>query len=479
MGRPGQTSAHRALLRPGETCWRLARAGRAAFLMDNEAFYAALLEALQGARRSILLLGWAFDPRTRLAPDGSEGPDDPDEIGRVLLDLTQSRPGLDVRLLIWKATLSATGIHPFLRHRAKTWFAGTAVKFLEADDVPFGACHHQKVILIDDRLAFCGGGDIVTNRWDTPAHLQVDPRRILPQHRLHPPRHEVTMLVDGEAAAALGDLFRARWRGAGQDEPAPGPVIEDRDPWPVSAPVSLRDVDVGVARTEPHWKARPLVDEIRQLTLACIAKATRTIYLENQYFTSHIVADALERRLAEPDGPEVILIITRRSPSWFDQATMDQGRNPIVRRLRAADRFGRFRALAPRTSGGQTILLHAKVSIFDDRVIRVGSANLNDRSGGFDTECELAVEGDDAALRAAIAGFRDRLLGHFLAVEPAAVAEAQGRHGSLAKAVDALNADGRLTPIAVGKATWWETFVAAHHLGDPSDASESWRPRGW
>jgi phosphatidylserine/phosphatidylglycerophosphate/cardiolipin synthase-like enzyme len=466
------------VLRPGETCWRLARAGRLAFLVDNEAYYAALIEALRSARHSILLLGWAFDPRTRLAPDGSEGPDDPDEVGRVLVELTHSRPDLDVRLLVWKSAFSTTGVHPFLRHRAKTWFARTSVRFREDGDVPFGACHHQKVVVIDDRVAFCGGGDLVTNRWDTPAHLQVDPRRLLPHHRLHPPRHEVTLLVDGMAAAALGDLFRARWRNATEEELAPVTACAS-DPWPAAVRPSLRDIDVAIARTEPRWKGRPLVDEIRQLTLASISIATQTIYLENQYFTSHIVTEALVARLAEVDGPEVILIVTRRAPSWFDQLTMDPGRNPLVRRLRAADRFGRFRALAPRTSKGVDINVHAKVSVFDDRLARVGSANLNDRSGGFDTECELAVEDADPAVRAAIARFRNGLLGHFLGVDPTAVAEAHASHGSLVKAIDALNVEGRLTPIATGKATWWETFVAAHHLGDPSDAGESWRPRGW
>jgi phosphatidylserine/phosphatidylglycerophosphate/cardiolipin synthase-like enzyme len=66
-----------SVLRPGETCWRTARADRVAFLVDNQAYFAAVAAALQKARRSILLLGWGFDPRTRLFPDGYDGPDDP------------------------------------------------------------------------------------------------------------------------------------------------------------------------------------------------------------------------------------------------------------------------------------------------------------------------------------------------------------------------------------------------------------------
>jgi len=79
-----------SVLRPGETCWRIARANRAAFLVDTEAYFTAVFDALQQARRSVLLLGWGFDPRTRLFPDGYDGPDDPDEVGRILVELARS-----------------------------------------------------------------------------------------------------------------------------------------------------------------------------------------------------------------------------------------------------------------------------------------------------------------------------------------------------------------------------------------------------
>ncbi|PZQ54000.1 MAG: phospholipase, partial [Phenylobacterium zucineum] len=84
-----------SVLIPGETCWRIERADRVAFLIDNEAYFTALYEAFRKARRSILILGWGFDPRTHLAPDGHEGPDDPDEVGHVLLRLAEERPDLD------------------------------------------------------------------------------------------------------------------------------------------------------------------------------------------------------------------------------------------------------------------------------------------------------------------------------------------------------------------------------------------------
>jgi phosphatidylserine/phosphatidylglycerophosphate/cardiolipin synthase-like enzyme len=444
-------------------------------LLDNQAYYAALGQALQNARRSIHMLGWAFDPRTRFSPDGTEGPVDPDEIGRILLRLVEARPDLDVRLLIWDSQLAINGAHGLLEHRAKQWFAGTPIRFRLDGDVPFGACHHQKVIVVDDQVAFCGGGDIVTNRWDTRDHLDDDPRRLLPDQARHPPRHEVTMIVEGPVACDLGDLFRARWeRATGEAQDRPETSADSVWPEPLSP--NLDNVEVAIARTEPGWKGRPRVDEILRLTLAAIAEARRTIYLENQYFTSPEVTEALALRLAEPDGPEVVLVVSAKAPSWFDRLTMDHARNPRVRRLMAADIYGRFRAYCPVTASGRPIIVHAKLGVCDDQVFWVGSANLNNRSAGFDTECVLAISASDAPAQHAIAGFRDRLLGHFLGVEPGVFAATSRVCDGLAEAIETLNRPARLVALAPGPPTAWERLVSAYSLGDPSDASDSWRP---
>jgi phosphatidylserine/phosphatidylglycerophosphate/cardiolipin synthase-like enzyme len=463
-----------AVFRPGDTCWRTARADRGAFLIDNEAFFTAAFEAITRARRSILLLGWGFDPRTRLFPDGYDGPDDPDEVGRILVELACARPELDVRLLIWKSALPISASQEFFPHKARRYFKGTPVRFVLDDAVPFGACHHQKVLVVDDRLAFCGGGDISVDRWDSPAHLDDDRRRIMPKQEEHVPRHEVMMMVDGAAAKALADLFRERWRRA-TDEVLAEPEDAGGDPWPDHVPPHMRDVEVSIERTEPKWKRRPMVDEIRRLDLACIAEAKETIYLENQYFTSPLVTEALAARLAEPDGPEIVLISTRRAPSWFDQLTMDRARGTMIWRLRAADVFGRFRAFCPVTSGGGTIIVHSKVTVIDDRIARVGSSNLNNRSGGFDTECELGVEPQAEETRLAITAFRDRLVGHFMGVTGDAVAKARVEFGGLGAAIEVLNRDGRLAPIAPPKLDPFSEFIAAYHMGDPTGVDDSWR----
>ena len=218
------------------------------------------------------------------------------------------------------------------------------------------------------------------------------------------------------------------------------------------------------------------MEEIRRLTHASILAAKDIIYLENQYFTSPLIAEALGARLSEPNGPEVVLISTGASPSWFDQLTMDRARSNMLWRLRTSDVFGRFRAYYPITPAGTKIIVHSKSTIIDDTLARVGSANLNNRSGGFDTELELAIEATTERSRLNIKAFRDRSIGHFLGYTGDAVAKAQQERGSLIAAIDALNREGRLSPILPMKMTAFGEFVAAYHLGDPVNVSDSWRP---
>lgn len=465
------------LLAPGTTCWRAERAGRAAFLMENGAYFAALRAALLNAQRSILLLGWQFDPRTRLNPE-AQGPDRDGEIGFLLRKLVRQNPGLDVKLLIWRSPLPIAWSQDFFPMRAGAWFKKQAIDFRLDRARPIGACHHQKVVVIDDKLAFCGGGDISVDRWDTAEHLDQDPRRCTPTGLICQPRHEVMAMVDGDAARALGDLVRDRWRRKTGDRLRP--VEAPGDPWPETVKPDLRDVRIGIARTEPAWRGHDGVRENEALHLAAVAQARRLIYLENQYVTSPVISAAIAARLQEQDGPEVVIVSTARSPSWFDQAAMDGARGALIQRLRAADAHGRFSAWTPLTERGGVIVVHSKVTIIDDRFLRVGSTNLNNRSCGFDTECDVAVEAEREgdATCAFVKAFRHRLISHFAGVTTAAYAAAEAVFGGeVASTIRALDPEGRrFAPLAVKPAPRMSKLIAEWQLGDPFSPHDAWRP---
>jgi phosphatidylserine/phosphatidylglycerophosphate/cardiolipin synthase-like enzyme len=452
-------------------------AERAALLIDNQAYFAAACAAVRRARRSVLVLGWHFDPRTALSAEGALG-QPRDRIGDILLEVAQQQPQLDIRVLVWDMVLPLSAMRSLYPRRARRWFGGSRVRFHLDDSHPPGACHHQKLLVVDDAIAFCGGSDFAGNRWDTSEHLERDGRRRLPGGRVHRPRHAMTVALDGRAASALGELARDRWRRAtGECPPEPSPARSD--PWPPQLAVDVHGCRVAIARTLPACDRAPAVREVEALYLDGIGAARRLIYLENQYFASPRIARALEVRLAEPEGPEVVLVLPVRAPGFFDRLTMDGPRHALIARLESADRHGRFRAYAPVTAAGREIVVHSKVMIIDDWLLRAGSANISNRSMGFDTECDVALDAaHDGGVRQAIERCVQRLLGHYLEARPEEVAHALSQTGSVAAAIEALQRPqaNRLRTLHGHGLDPLRRLVARYHLGDPRGASDSFRP---
>lgn len=463
------------ILRAGRNCWRIERAERVAVLVDGDAFFTAVRAAMLRARHSILVLGWDIDPRMRLDPGN------PETLGEFLSGLVRVRPSLHVHALKWDMPFPISLEHPHGPLERLDRQTGRRLALKLDDALPVGAAQHQKVVVIDDALAFCGGIDLAGDRWDTPEHRDHDPRRRWPTGELHAPRHDVMMAVDGAAARALGELARERWRyatgAAGEDLPAaaaPG----GSDPWPEDLAPLLTGAEVGIARTLPDSLVGTEIRENEALTFAAIAGARRTIYLENQYFASFRVAEALARRLKEPDGPEVVVVVPMESPSWFDRMAMDTPRGVVLQELRAADRHGRLRAMTPVTEGGTGIVVHSKVMVVDDRLLRIGSSNLNNRSMGYDTECDLAVEArpEDDTITAAIRAVRNRLLAEHMGVDASDLSAAIRQAGSLITAMDRLAKPSgrRLVPLPDTDPSLTEQAFATLRIADPDRPEEAW-----
>jgi phosphatidylserine/phosphatidylglycerophosphate/cardiolipin synthase-like enzyme len=460
------------------TAWRIGRADRAALLIDMEAYFDAAMDAMSRARRCVHLLNWAFEANTLFHPQPGGGGPDSDRIGPFLIALARD-PRIDVRVLCWKSAMPVAATQHFFPFVDRKIFAGTQVKFVLDGKLPIGACHHQKMIVIDDAIAFCGGGDIGPDRWDTPEHLDDNPRREKTRrdNKCFDSRHEVMGLVDGEAARNLGELFRQRWLRATGEAIDPCPPVR-RPRWPGVIPPAFSDISAGISRTEAAWRRYPQVRENEALHVAAIRAAKRCIYMENQYFTSPLIARELAARLSEAKGPEMILISTEHSPSYFDQMTMDRTRLDFIRTLTAADRHGRLQAYSPVTTLGRTIIVHAKLTIIDDVLLRIGSSNINNRSLGFDTECDLSLEADTARHRAEITRLRNKLLAHWLGCPQEPMDAAIARHGGVGAALEALRASGccRLRPLKPEPLSPVAAFVSAFHLGDPIGPRDSWRP---
>ena len=321
-----------------------------------------------------------------------------------------------------------------------------------------------------------GGIDITFARWDTAEHRDDDPRRRSPGGLCYRPWHDLAMLVDGDAAVALGDLARERWLGArgekGGLEPCrPRPASL----WPEGLVAEFTDVEIGIARTRAPWRGGPAIREVEALFLDHIARAKRLIYVESQYFTSRAVAEALALRLAEPDPPEIILVTSMAAHSWLQRQAMDTARVRLLQSLAKVDHAGRMHVFAPVTALGTPIYVHAKLMIVDDAILRVGSANLNNRSMGLDSECDLFIDAGrpgNGHVAPAIARLRHRLIAEHCGIAPARAAEALVA-GNLAELVALLPHNARrLVPLPLRRLTQAQKALADAALLDPERPEE-------
>jgi uncharacterized membrane protein YdjX (TVP38/TMEM64 family) len=277
------------------------------------------------------------------------------------------------------------------------------------------------------------------------------------------------MAVDGDVARALGELVRERWRRArGKTPKRPN---TPRDAWPVGLEPDLRDVAVAVARTEAAWDGRPEVREIEALYLDMIRAAQHLIYIENQYLTSTVIGDALCKRLRDEHGPEVVVVLPKECSGWLEELTMGVLRSRLIRTLREADRFGRLGIYYPVAHGdrGISVKVHSKTMVVDDDKIQIGSANLNNRSMGLDTECNLAIDlSGDSRGRAVIERFRNGLVGEHCGVRGNAVAEKLEQGRSLLGAIRHIDGAGKaLLPLDTEAYPWIESTVPESSLLDP------------
>ncbi|MBT8079290.1 MAG: VTT domain-containing protein [Gammaproteobacteria bacterium] len=435
-----------SLFREGDNCWKVSQADRFGWCVDGEDYFGAVRASMGKARREILIVGWDIDSRFELIRD-EDDPNYPSELCDVLQQLADANEDLCVRVLSWDFAVVYMLERELLPARAFGWRKSKRLHFQLDNQHATGASHHQKIVVIDGALAFSGGLDLTKCRWDTRAHSAGDPRRHDPNGAEYGPFHDVQAVVTGTAAADLRELVSIRWENAtGDPLPDLGDVGDGDALWPEGVPVSARGVDVAIARTWTGADGNEGIYEVEQLYLDMIAAAEHSIYIENQYFTSVSVSEALAGRLREENGPEIVIVLPGETSGWLEQATMDILRNRAVARLREADHFGRLRVVSPVSDElvDTTITVHSKVMVVDNRIARIGSANLSRRSMGLDSECDLVVADEQAATDLCV-----DLLSEHLGAECDAVADRLSHDGLIA-AIEGF-ADGKrsLVPLEI------------------------------
>ena len=244
-------------------------------------------------------------------------------------------------------------------------------------------CHHEKTIVIDDRVAFVGGIDLTLeagDRFDThehPARAQLG-------------WHDAATRIRGPAVVDVAEHFRLRWREVtGETLPAS------------EAPAPKGDVELQVVRTIPNavYESVPRGEfRILESYLRALRSAQQFVYLENQFLWSPEVVTILRDKLRRPPHDDFrIVAVLPANPN--DGA--DDSRGQVASLVEADENAGRFLATTLYARNGalaDPVYVHAKIGIVDDAWLTVGSANLNDHSLFNDTEMNIVTH-DPAVAR--------------------------------------------------------------------------------
>ncbi|MBT2133991.1 phospholipase [Croceibacterium sp. LX-88] len=460
-------------------------ASRVRLIVDAEVYFDLAQQAMLKARQRILLIGWDVDTRVHLTHgrrwwQRAWKRDYPARLGGFIPWLTRHRPGLEVRILKWGVGALKFAVRGSMVLDLIRWFPNRRIDFKFDTIHPIGCSHHQKIVVVDKALAVCGGIDMTVGRWDTCEHLEQDPRRTTPNGASYAPWHDMTMMLEGPIAGELEELGLNRWLRAGGKRLTPSKPA-DESAWPDGLDPHFENVEVGIARTRPEYDGDPGVREIEELFKQHIARAQRFIYAESQYFASRVIAEAIIARMAEANAPEVVIVQPVTAHGWIEAAAMDPARAQLVAAIREIDRQGRFHIYTP-YSGETPIYVHAKVLIVDDRILRVGSANFNNRSMGLDSECDVFIDCERPAnghCGDVIRDLRHSLLAEHCGISAEKVAELIERTGSMAEMIAWLgrDSDRHLRPFHPEPLPELPMKLAANEVLDPEEPADMFQIR--
>jgi phosphatidylserine/phosphatidylglycerophosphate/cardiolipin synthase-like enzyme len=346
-------------------------------LIDGAAVLPAIAEAIRGAQRSVRIAGWHSAPHFALERG------EPPTVLRELLADAVAR-GVEVRVLLWAGApfRAFTPARRDVRADAEELERGTGVRVAVDARERLLHCHHEKLVVIDDELAFVGGVDLTDlggDRWDTPEH----PAR----GRLG--WHDAGSRLRGPVVADVAEHLDLRWTAVTGEAlpsvPVPPPAGETR---------------VQLLRTIPEHIYDPIdggAFGILEGYMRALRAAREFVYLESQFFWLPELVALLSDKLRDPPSERFRVVVLL--PSKANNGEEDT-RGMLAQLADADGGRGRFLATTIDAMTGATVdqlYVHAKIGIVDDRWLTIGSANLNAHSFFNDTEVNIHVSDPELA----------------------------------------------------------------------------------
>ncbi|KAF8927822.1 Phospholipase D1 [Dissophora ornata] len=444
----------------------------AQWLVDGRDYFWNVSKAMQMAKETIYILDWMLSPEILLRRHQR------DDVDWSLKDILERKAKEGVKIYIVMYSEVEAAMH-LASLRAKKllrklcpeniWVQRHGPNLKTA-----WWAHHEKLIVIDNVIAFIGGLDLCFGRWDTAEHTLVDigegdlgprwpgqdysnPRikdfcdlskpDVDQMDRSESPRmpwHDVGLQILGQPSRDVARHFIQRWNFLCRIKPK-------QNPMPILLPkpdIHLSKLDemglkgtceLQILRSVSSWSIGVKEPECSILTayIAAIERAEHFIYIENQFFISStnvnktIVHNGIGRALtdriikAHRAGEKFRVIVVLPLVPGFEGGintpaatsvrmvmlsiyeTICHGKNSIYGRLATAGvskphKYISFYGLRNWAKFGEKfvteqVYIHAKMMVVDDRIVIIGSANINERSmlGNRDSEIAAVIRDQD------------------------------------------------------------------------------------
>ncbi|EFA76359.1 phospholipase D1 [Heterostelium album PN500] len=408
--------------------------------VDCDDYFAASALAIENATREVFITAWFLSPEVFLIRYPSLDP----KYRMDNLLCRKAKQGVKIFIILWDETKIAT-FKGSKRCKEKLEELHHNIKVIKHPPfTPIYWSHHQKTLIVDQEIAFVGGVDFCFGRYDTWSHNLIDVHAtlwpgkdyynpvlgdmgdILSPHddsidRKKVPRmpwHDVMIGVNGLAARDVALNFILRWNHH-KDDYYPQLYFNTTPMTPIGTSQCqlLRSMDEwsGGGRNERS---------IHTAYIQAIEDADHYIYIENQNFVStHApgvwnqisaeIVKRIRRAIRKREVFRVVILLPAQQDGRFQEETHIRGlmhwqfltlnrtENSMVRQLKRefpnedlSEYIGfyslRTHACLEGVYVSEQIYVHSKLMIIDDRVVIVGSANINDRSFIGERDSELA-----------------------------------------------------------------------------------------
>jgi phospholipase D1/2 len=477
-----------SILKTGSNCWDISDAKETGLLIDGRDYYLAFYRAASKAEHYILISGWQFDSDVSLVR-GQDVPEGND-VGLLsfLNGLCEKNNDLRLYILGWNFNAIYGIDREWFQKWYFNWTTNDRLKFRFDACHCLGASHHQKFAVVDGAVAFLGGLDLCSSRWDDRDHCADNCNRINTDKNTYGPFHDIQSYHTGSVAEKLAELFRERWRIVCDEElNLPRPSGKIQIDFAGQLPIASHRVAISRTQAKTDDGKQESIQEIRQLFIDAIESAESLIYIENQYFSSNAIFGALSKRMKakERSRLQIVLILTKEANAVVEKVSIGIMQSKIISRLKdlAAEtghELGVYYTGCLAHDGQEVpTYIHSKLFLVDDRFLSVGSANMNNRSMGLDTEINVTWEAspEQSAVIRSIRNIRiDLLAEHICSKDPNEMDKlrsVKGLVGYLEGRIDSGSCRLRRHPSLDAKPADYEILSSILPDGWPFDTAET------